>query len=205
MDRPDGHDGSSRRSGASSALSASPSSSTRCSRRSCSPTSSARPQSRHASATHAWKELVERHHATVREALAAGGAWRTTPPATASTPPSTAPRARSTAHMRCADRVRDLGIEIRAGVHTGECELIDGKVGGIAVTTGARIAALAQPSQVLVSQTVKDLVAGSRLSFTSRRARAEGGSSVAGTCSLRATPPKSSAVAAPRVNGFTRS
>jgi class 3 adenylate cyclase len=63
------------------------------------------------------------------------------------------------------DRVQNLDIEIRAGVHTGECELIDGKCGGIAVTTGARIAALARPSQVLVSQTVKDLVAGSGFTF----------------------------------------
>jgi class 3 adenylate cyclase len=63
------------------------------------------------------------------------------------------------------DRVRDLGIETRAGIHTGECEVIDGKHGGIAVTTGARISALAQPSQVLVSQTVKDLVAGSGFNF----------------------------------------
>ena len=63
------------------------------------------------------------------------------------------------------DNVRDLGIQIRAGVHTGECELIDGKCGGIAVTTGARIAALAGPSQVLLSQTVKDLVAGSGFTF----------------------------------------
>jgi len=51
-------------------------------------------------------------------------------------------------------------------VHTGECELVDGKCAGISVSTGARIAALAQPSQVLVSQTVKELVAGSGFSFT---------------------------------------
>ena len=67
--------------------------------------------------------------------------------------------------MDVAQGVRDLGIEIRAGVHTGECELIDGKPGGIAVTTGSRISALAGPSQVLISQTVKDLVAGSGLTF----------------------------------------
>jgi class 3 adenylate cyclase len=71
--------------------------------------------------------------------------------------------------VRCAisagAAVRQLGVEIRAGIHTGECELIDGKCGGIAVTTGARISALAAPSQVLVSQTVKDLVAGSGLVF----------------------------------------
>jgi class 3 adenylate cyclase len=56
-------------------------------------------------------------------------------------------------------------MDIRAGIHTGECELINDKVGGIAVTIGARVAALAGPSEVLVSQTVKDLVAGSGLAF----------------------------------------
>jgi class 3 adenylate cyclase len=61
-------------------------------------------------------------------------------------------------------RTRPPGVEIRAGVHTGECELVDGKCAGISVTTGARIAALAGPSQILVSQTVKDLVA--RSGFT---------------------------------------
>ncbi len=71
--------------------------------------------------------------------------------------------------VRCAldigARVRDLGIEIRAGVHVGECTLIDGKVSGLPVTIGARIAARAVASEVLVSQTVKDLVPGSGLLF----------------------------------------
>jgi len=71
--------------------------------------------------------------------------------------------------VRCAlsagEAVRELGIEIRAGVHTGECELDGPRIRGIAVHTGARIAALAGPSEVLVSQTVKDLVSGSGLSF----------------------------------------
>ena len=58
-----------------------------------------------------------------------------------------------------------MELEIRAGLHTGEVETIDGSVGGIAVHTGARVGALAAPSEVLVSQTVKDLVAGSGLSF----------------------------------------
>jgi len=61
--------------------------------------------------------------------------------------------------------VRDFGLEIRGGVHTGEVETIGGKIGGIAVNVGARIAALATPSEVLVSQTVRDLVSGSGLSF----------------------------------------
>jgi class 3 adenylate cyclase len=67
--------------------------------------------------------------------------------------------------LEVAEGVRDLGIEIRAGVHTGECELVEGKCGGLAVSIGARIAGLAGPSQVLVSQTVKDLVTGSGLAF----------------------------------------
>ena len=69
--------------------------------------------------------------------------------------------------MRAAisDAVRVLGLVVRAGLHTGECQVIDGKVGGITVSIGARIAALAGPSQVLVSGTVKDLVAGSGLRF----------------------------------------
>jgi len=69
--------------------------------------------------------------------------------------------------VRCAEAivaaVRSLGIEIRAGVHTGEVETMVGKVGGIAVAIGARVAAKAGPSKVLVSQTVRDLVAGSGL------------------------------------------
>ena len=62
----------------------------------------------------------------------------------------------------------ELGLQVRAGLHTGECELLDGKVAGIAVSIGARVAALAQPGEVLVSQTVKDLVAGSGLKFDDR-------------------------------------
>jgi class 3 adenylate cyclase len=64
-----------------------------------------------------------------------------------------------------AQTVQPLGVEIRAGVHTGECELIDGKPSGLSVSTGARVAAEGGPSEVLVSQTVRDLVAGSGLTF----------------------------------------
>src|SRR2546428_402718 len=71
--------------------------------------------------------------------------------------------------IRCAgaiiDGVRELQLDVRAGLHTGECELIDGKVAGIAVHTGARISSLAAPGEVLVSSTVKDLVAGSGMAF----------------------------------------
>ena len=75
--------------------------------------------------------------------------------------------------VRCAravgDAVRGLGLEVRAGVHTGECELMpDGKLAGIAVHVGARVAALAEAGEVLVSATVRDLVAGSGLAFSDR-------------------------------------
>ncbi|MEX0789814.1 MAG: adenylate/guanylate cyclase domain-containing protein, partial [Actinomycetota bacterium] len=61
-----------------------------------------------------------------------------------------------------------LGLAVRAGVHTGECELIDGKPGGLAINIGARIGAIAEPSEVLVSDTVKNLVAGSGMVFEDR-------------------------------------
>jgi class 3 adenylate cyclase len=74
--------------------------------------------------------------------------------------------------IRCAAAavaaVAELGIEIRAGVHTGECEMADGKLRGIAVHIGARVAAEAAPGEVLVSSTVRDLVAGSGLRFAER-------------------------------------
>ena len=112
-----------------------------------------------------WRELVERHHAIVRALL---GRFRGTEVATAGDGflatfdgPARA--------VRCAQAiaaaVRDLGLEIRAGVHTGELENSPGNVGGIAVNIGARIGALAGPSEVLVSSTVRDLVSGSGIAF----------------------------------------
>jgi class 3 adenylate cyclase len=74
--------------------------------------------------------------------------------------------------IRCAlavtASVRDLGVEIRVGVHTGECEVIGASVAGLAVHIGARVAALASPGEVLVSSTVKDLVVGSGFLFKER-------------------------------------
>ena len=74
--------------------------------------------------------------------------------------------------IRCAcsvrDRVRPLGMDVRVGLHTGECELLDDRVGGIAVHIGARVASTAGPGEVLVSSTVKDLVAGSGIRFADR-------------------------------------
>jgi class 3 adenylate cyclase len=112
-----------------------------------------------------WKALLERHHAAVRHEIER---WHGTEMDTAGDGFYATFEGPARA-VRCAldigDRVRDLGLEIRAGVHVGECTVIDGKVGGLPVTIGARIAALAEASEVLVSQTVKDLVPGSGLAF----------------------------------------
>jgi class 3 adenylate cyclase/pimeloyl-ACP methyl ester carboxylesterase len=116
----------------------------------------------------AWKQLVEQHHSIVRRSLER---WRGVEIDTAGDGffASFDGPARA---IRCAleisQRVDDLGIRIRAGVHTGECELINGKIGGMTVSIGARVADKAHPSEVCVSQTVKDLVAGSGLSFDPR-------------------------------------
>jgi len=115
-----------------------------------------------------WQELVQRHHAAVRTLLAR---YRGTEIDTAGDGffASFDGPARG---VRCAvaitDAVRPLGIEVRAGLHTGEVERVDGKVGGLTVSIGARVAALAAPSEVLVSQTVKDLMVGSDLVFEDR-------------------------------------
>jgi class 3 adenylate cyclase len=74
--------------------------------------------------------------------------------------------------IRCAWRIRDsvraIGIKLRTGLHAGECEVLGAKIGGIAVHIGARVAADAAPGEILVSNTVKDLVAGSGIVFQSR-------------------------------------
>ena len=112
-----------------------------------------------------WKALVEEHHELVRTALER---WRGVEHDTAGDgfyATFDGPARAIRCALEIAGRVRELGVEVRVGIHTGECQLINDKVGGIAVTIGARISVMAGPSQVLVSQTVKDLVAGSGLSF----------------------------------------
>ncbi|MEP7040209.1 MAG: alpha/beta fold hydrolase [Chloroflexota bacterium] len=115
-----------------------------------------------------WRELLEAHHALVRRELAR---WRGHEVDTAGDGflatfdgPARA--------IRCACAIRDglhaLGLEIRAGLHTGECEIIGGKVGGIAVHTAARVAARAASGEVLVSGTVRDLIAGSGIELEDR-------------------------------------
>ena len=118
-----------------------------------------------------WRDLLERHHRFVRRELArfrgeekdtAGDGFFATfdGPARA---------------IRCAqavvEGVGELGLEVRAGVHTGECELHEGKVAGLAVVIGARVAGAAEGGEVLVSQTVKDLVAGAGVEFEDRGER----------------------------------
>ena len=74
--------------------------------------------------------------------------------------------------IRCAlainEIVRELGLEVRAGLHTGVCEIRGDKIAGLAVNVGARVAAMATQGEVLVSSTVKDLVAGSEIEFEDR-------------------------------------
>ena len=115
-----------------------------------------------------WRELLERHHALVRRELARarGREIDTAGDGFLASFDGPARAIRCAAAIR--DSVRELGVEIRAGLHTGECELLDGKVAGIAVHTGARVASCAGPGEVLVSSTVKDLVAGSGIEFEER-------------------------------------
>jgi class 3 adenylate cyclase len=116
----------------------------------------------------AWRELLQKHHEVVRSQLSrfrgremdtAGDGFFATFDGPA-----------RGIHCACAirDSLRELDLEIRAGLHTGECELVDGKTGGIAVHIGARVASHAAPNDVLVSSTVKDLVAGSGIGFEDR-------------------------------------
>jgi class 3 adenylate cyclase/alpha-beta hydrolase superfamily lysophospholipase len=116
----------------------------------------------------AWHALLERHHAIIRAML---GRFRGTEIDTAGDG-FFATFDGPARGVRCAQAIaqamRPLGLEVRAGLHTGEVETIDGKVGGIAVHIGARVASFAGPSEVLVSSTVKDLVAGSGLVFEDR-------------------------------------
>jgi class 3 adenylate cyclase/pimeloyl-ACP methyl ester carboxylesterase len=112
-----------------------------------------------------WKGVIEQHHAIVRNALER---WRGAESDTAGDgfyATFDGPARAIRCAMEIARRVIDLGIEIRAGVHTGECELIDGKISGLTVSIGARVVAKAGPSEILISQTVRDLVAGSGLTF----------------------------------------
>jgi class 3 adenylate cyclase len=115
-----------------------------------------------------WRDLLEAHHAATRDELARFGGREIDTAGDGFFAAFDGP-ARA---IRCAravvDRLTQMNIEVRAGVHTGECEVIGEKLSGIAVHVGARVAASAQPGEVLVSSTVRDLIAGSNVVLVDR-------------------------------------
>jgi len=119
-----------------------------------------------------WRHLLDDHNAMIRRNLARfrGHEVKTTGDGFLATFDGPARGVRCACAI--AEEIKSLGIDVRAGLHTGECEVMDDDVGGIAVHIGARVAALAGAGEVLVSSTVKDLVAGSGLRFDPRGGRA---------------------------------
>jgi len=115
-----------------------------------------------------WRELLTRFRRIVRAELKRYGGREqdTTGDGFFATFPQPAQALRAAAAIAVA--VQELGVDVRSGVHTGECEEIDGRLGGIAVHVGARVMALAGPAQVFVTSTVADLVAGAGASFEDR-------------------------------------
>jgi pimeloyl-ACP methyl ester carboxylesterase/class 3 adenylate cyclase len=124
-----------------------------------------------------WKELLTQHHSLVREQLVRHRGREIDTAGDGFLAAFDGPARAGRCGRAIVDSVRKLGIHVRAGVHTGECEVIDKKLGGIAVHIGARIRGMASPDEVLVSKTVTDLVAGSGLRFEER-----------GTHSLKGVP-----------------
>jgi class 3 adenylate cyclase len=124
-----------------------------------------------------WKDLLTQHHSLVRDQLARHRGREIDTAGDGFLAAFDGPARAVRCGRAIVDSVRKLGIHVRAGVHTGECEVIGEKLGGIAVHIGARIGAIAAPDEVLVSRTVSDLVAGSGLRFEER-----------GTHSLRGVP-----------------
>lgn len=115
-----------------------------------------------------WREVLERHHRAVRRELADYGGMEIDTAGDGFFCRFDGPARALACAQRIVDGARDLNLAVRAGVHTGECEIIGEKIAGIAVATGKRISALAQPGEVLASQTVRDLVAGSGIEFDDR-------------------------------------
>jgi class 3 adenylate cyclase len=115
-----------------------------------------------------WRELLDRHDRAVREALERAGGREVKSTGDGFLATFDGP-ARA---IRCARAIHDacepLGIRVRAGIHTGECEVMGDDIGGIAVHIAARVSSLAGPGEVLVSRTVRDLVAGSGIEFDDR-------------------------------------
>lgn len=116
----------------------------------------------------AWRALLERHHALVRHRLGQFDGREIDTSGDGFFAAFDGPRRAIECARGLVRDVRELGLEIRAGLHTGECELMGEKPSGIAVPIGARVAAKAQAGEVLVSSTVRDLVAGSEIDFEDR-------------------------------------
>jgi pimeloyl-ACP methyl ester carboxylesterase len=123
----------------------------------------------------AWRDLLGRHNELVRRELERFGGHEVGTTGDGFFASFEGPARGVRCALTIREGVRSLGMEVRAGLHTGECEFIEGKLGGIAVHTAARVLRHAAASEVLVSRTVKDLVAGSGLAFLDRGAyRLEG-------------------------------
>ena len=118
-----------------------------------------------------WHEVLDEHHARVRSVLEQYRGREVDTAGDGFFASFDGPARAIRAACAIREGVQVLGIQIRAGLHTGECELMRDKIGGIAVHTGARVAAAAEPGEVLVSSTVKDLVAGSGIVFADRGER----------------------------------
>jgi class 3 adenylate cyclase len=119
----------------------------------------------------AWHQVLDEHHARVRSVLEHHRGREVDTAGDGFFASFDGPARAIRAACAIREHVQALGIQIRAGLHTGECELMRDKIGGIAVHTGARVAAAAEPGEVLVSSTVKDLVAGSGIVFADRGER----------------------------------
>jgi class 3 adenylate cyclase len=115
-----------------------------------------------------WRELLERHHRLLRAALERYGGREVHTAGDGFLATFDSPRRAIECARAAGDAIRSIGLEIRAGIHTGEVELSGAEVQGIAVHIGARIASLAGPGDVFVSSTVKDLVTGSGIEFDDR-------------------------------------
>ena len=117
----------------------------------------------------AWRSLLERHDDAVRQEVERHRGRFVKSLGDGTLAVFDGPSRAISSALDARDRVRDLGLEIRAGLHTGECELLDDDdVGGLAVHIGARVSSLAAPGEVLVSSTVRDLVVGSGQELTDR-------------------------------------
>jgi class 3 adenylate cyclase len=125
----------------------------------------------------AWRDLLERHNALVRRELERGRGREVDTAGDGFLATFDGPARAIRSACAIAERVQPLALDIRSGLHTGEVELVEDYVRGIAVHIGARTAALAGPGEVFVTSTVKDLVAGSGIEFEDR-----------GVCTLKGVP-----------------